>query len=116
VHRERVGEDPRAQFASVVKRIDPLFKRGELEPFWAALRELISLAPDHDDLWRKKSHYLVSVALRSIKRRDLASARTFLDFADLRIPDGPLTPYFRREREEMRRRLQEAERSDSTGA
>jgi hypothetical protein len=110
-----MAEDARATFASVVKTIDPMFKRGELESFWAALRELIALAPDREDLWRKKSHYLVSVALRSMKRGDLESAKKFLDFADLRIPEVPLTSYFRREREEMRRRLQESERSNATG-
>ncbi len=109
-----MAEDARATFASVVKAIDPLFKRGELERFWVALRELIALAPDRDDLWRKKSHYLVSVALRSLRRGDLDSARKFLDFADVRIPESPLTPYFRRERQEMKGRLLEAEGSDAT--
>ena len=101
--------DERQQFASLVKAIDPVFKRGDLDSFLPQLDRLIALGPQRVDLWRKKSHYLVSLALRSLRRDDVTSAESFLDLADRVVPLESLSPYFVRERDEMRRRVQEAE-------
>jgi hypothetical protein len=102
-------EDERQRFATLVKAIDPLFKRGDLERFRPQLDRLMAVGPEQIDLWRKKSHYLVSLALRSMRRDDLTSAESFLDLADRTVPPESLSPYFVRERDEMRRRVREAE-------
>lgn len=104
-----VARDARETFAERVKEIDSLFRKGDLKAFWPRLRTLVRMAPDRTDLSRKKSHYLVSLAWRSVLRGDLASARRFLAYADRHVNPTHLTPYFVRERAEHRRRLEAAE-------
>ncbi len=101
--------DSRETFAAKVKEIDPMFKRGELEAFWLRLPALVRLAPNRPDVSRKKSHYLVSLAWRSLLRGDPGSARRFLDYADRHVDPAHLSPYFVRERAEYRRRVDAAE-------
>lgn len=108
-----VGTDPRKAFAERVRAIDPLFKRGDLSDFWPALRDLIAMAPARVDLSRKKSHYLASLAWRSILRRDFPSAHRFLAYADQHVDPSHLSPYFLRERAEFWRRLREAESGEA---
>ena len=100
--------DIRDAFAARVKAIDPLFKRGELEPFWPMLRELVAMAPERADLSKKKSHYLASLAIRSLARADPRSALRFLEFADRLIDRSHLTPFLLNEREEFRRQAEAA--------
>lgn len=109
-----MGTDPRKAFTERVRAIDPLFKRGALPDFWRALPDLIAMAPARPDLSRKKSHYLASLAWRSILRGDLASARRFLAYADRHVDSSHLSPYFLRERAEFWRRLREAESREAS--
>ena len=94
--------DTRRAFTDRVKEIDPIFKAGDLEAFWPALRGLVAMAPERKDLSVKKSHYLASLAARSLVREDPNTALAFLEFADREINDEHLTPFLRREREEFR--------------
>lgn len=96
--------DAREAFVERVKLIDPMFKRGELRSFWPAVKELAAMAPDRVDVSRKKSHYLASLAARSLARDDPASALAFLDLADEAVEPSHLTQYLVDEREEFRRR------------
>ncbi|HYT16968.1 MAG TPA: hypothetical protein VEO18_01830, partial [Thermoplasmata archaeon] len=82
-----MSDEVREGFVARVKAIDPVFKGGDLERFWPMLRELIGMAPDRRDLSQKKSHYLASLAVRSLGRDDPRSALAFLDYADRTI-DG----------------------------
>jgi len=100
--------DPRRAFTERVKEIDPIFKEGDLERFWPALRELVAMAPDRRDLSLKKSHYLASLAARSLVREDPRSALEFLEFADRELNPEHLTPFLRREREDFRAQAQMA--------
>ena len=84
-------DEIREGFVARVKAIDPVFKRGDLEEFWPMLIELIAVAPDRRDLSQKKSHYLASLAMRSLGRGDPRSALAFLDYADRSI-DRPRAP------------------------
>jgi hypothetical protein len=95
--------DAREAFVERVKRVDPIFKRGDLRSFWPALEELIALAPDRVDVTRKKSHYLASLAARSLARDNPALALAFLDLADRTIEASHLTPFLVEERAEFRR-------------
>ncbi len=95
-------EDLRRAFTDRVKEIDPIFKAGDLEAFWPALRELVATAPERRDLSLKKSHYLASLAARSLARDEPATALAFLELADRTIDDDHLTPFLRREREDFR--------------
>jgi hypothetical protein len=94
--------DLRTAFTERVKEIDPIFKAGDLERFWPALRELVAMAPGRRDLSLKKSHYLASLAARSLIREDPRMALEFLEFADREIRPEHLTPFLRREREDFR--------------
>lgn len=94
--------DPREAFTERVKEIDPIFKAGDLERFWPALRDLVAMSPGRRDLALKKSHYLASLAARSLIREDPKTALAFLEFADASIDSDQLTPFLRREREDFR--------------
>lgn len=98
----RMPPDHRKAFTDRVKQIDPIFKAGDLEAFWPALRELVAMAPERRDLSLKKSHYLASLAARSLVREDPKTALAFLEFADSEIDPGHLTDFLRREREDFR--------------
>jgi hypothetical protein len=96
--------DPvREGFVARVKAIDPLFRRGDLQEFWPALRALIRIAVDRADLSKKKSHYLASLAARSLRRGDPRTALAFLDLADERLDPDHLIPFLLEERSEFRR-------------
>ncbi len=95
-------EDHRRAFTDRVKEIDPLFKAGDLEAFWPALRELVAMAPERRDLSLKKSHFLASLAARSLARDEPATALEFLELADRTFDDDHLTPFLRLERENFR--------------
>ncbi|HYM38835.1 MAG TPA: hypothetical protein VEY12_01645 [Thermoplasmata archaeon] len=97
-----VRRDVRKAFTERVKEIDPIFKAGDLDRFWPALRELVALAPERRDLSMKKSHYLASLAARSLIREDSKTALEFLELADREIDPEHLTPFLRREREDFR--------------
>ncbi len=60
------------------------------------------MAPERRDLSLKKSHYLASLAARSLIRDDAQTALKFLEIADREIDPSRLTPYLRREREDFR--------------
>lgn len=105
-YRAVVLADARKAFVERVKAIDPVFKRGDLADFWPALRDLVAMAPERVDVSRKKSHYLASLALRSLARDDLASAIRFLDLADRVLDPSHLTAFLLEERADLR---QEAE-------
>lgn len=106
-----MAKDVREAFAERVKTIDPIFKGGDLEKFWAMLRDLVAMAPERVDLSQKKSHYLASLAIRSLGRGDPRSALAFLDYADRSINRTHLTPFLLDEREEFRRQAESALRS-----
>ncbi len=93
----------REKFVDRVKAIDPIFKRGDLKAFWTALRVLIAMAPDRADLSQKKSHYLTSLAARSLTRGDPGAAIEFLDYADRTLDSSHLTAFLINERSEFRR-------------
>ena len=99
----RVCDEVREAFVARVKAIDPVFKRGDLEHFWRLLRELVAMAPERRDLSQKKSHYLASLAVRSLGRDDPRSALAFLDYADRSIDPSHLTPFLVGERTNFRR-------------
>lgn len=101
-----MSEDLRRAFTERVKEIDPIFKAGDLEAFWPVLRELVAMGPERRDLSLKKSHYLASLAARSLVREDPKTALAFLDLADHTIEDDHLTPFLRREREDFRQQAQ----------
>ncbi len=98
--------DLRRAFTERVKEIDPVFKAGDLQAFWPALRDLIAMAPERRDLSVKKSHYLASLAARSLVRDDPRTALAFLEFADSEIKGEHLTPFLRREREDFRQQAE----------
>ena len=101
-----VSDEVRERFVARVKAIDPVFKRGDLEQFWPMLNELMAMAPDRRDLSQKKSHYLASLAVRSLGRDDPRSALAFLDFADRSIDRSHLTPFLLGERADFRRQAE----------
>lgn len=88
-----------------MKAIDPIFRKGDLNVFWPALRALVAMAPERADLSRKKSHYLVSLAARSLRRDDPEAAAEFLDYADRKVNRDHLTAYFVEERRKWRGRV-----------
>lgn len=94
--------DVRKAFTNRVTEIDPIFKAGDLERFWPALRELVAMAPGRRDLSLKKSHYLASLAARSLIREDPKTALEFLELADREVDPKHMTPFLRREREDFR--------------
>jgi hypothetical protein len=106
-----VTPDVRELFVDRVKAIDPVFKHGDLERFWAMLRDLVAVAPERVDLSQKKSHYLASLAARSLARGDAQSALEFLDFADRSIDETHLTPFLVNERSEFREMAMEARKA-----
>ncbi len=110
-----VPEDLRRAFTDRVKEIDPIFKVGDLEAFWPALRELVSMTPERRDLSLKKSHYLASLAARSLARDEPATALAFLEFADRAIDNDHLTPFLRRERETFRAETHRVLRKSAPG-
>jgi len=101
-----VTDEVREAFVARVKAIDPVFKRGDLEHFWRLLRELVATAPERRDLSQKKSHYLASLAVRSLARDDPHAALAFLDYADRRIDRDHLTPFLLGERADFRRQAE----------
>ncbi len=101
-----MSDEVREGFVARVKAIDPVFKGGDLERFWPMLRELIGMAPDRRDLSQKKSHYLASLAVRSLGRDDPRSALAFLDYADRTIDGSHLTPFLLGERADFRRQTE----------
>jgi len=103
-----VALDAREEFVDRVKAIDPVFRRGELDAFWPMLRALIAMAPDRADLSKKKSHYLASLAARSLARDDPRSAIDFLDYAERTLNPRDLTRFLLDERSDYRRKAQEA--------
>jgi hypothetical protein len=108
-----VAEDVREEFVNRVKAIDPVFRRGELDAFWPMLRALIAMAPDRVDLSKKKSHYLASLAARSLARDDPHSAIEFLDYAERTLNPRDLTRFLLDERSDYRRKAQQALHGDS---
>lgn len=98
-----MSRDVREEFVDRVKAIDPIFKRGDLEAFWPPLRVLIAMAPNRADLSQKKSHYLTSLAARSLARGDPDAALEFLDYADRTLDSSHLTAFLVNERSEFRR-------------
>jgi len=106
-----VARDAREVFVDRVKAIDPIFKRGDLETFWAMLRDLVAFAPDRRDLSQKKSHYLTSLAARSLASGDARSALAFLDYADTSVDPNHLTPFLLEERAEFRREAEKASKA-----
>jgi nitrate reductase beta subunit len=94
--------DVRKAFTERVKEIDPMFKAGDLDRFWPALRDLVAMAPHRRDLSVKKSHYLASLAARSLIRDDPKTALEFLELADREVDPEHMTAFLRREREDFR--------------
>src|SRR2546427_6357513 len=70
------------------------------------LRELLGMAPERRDLSQKKSHYLASLAVRSLGRDDPRSALAFLDYADRSIDQSHLTPFLLGELDDFRRQAE----------
>lgn len=103
---KRVTDEVRERFVARVKAIDPIFKQGDLEQFWPMLRELVATAPERRDLSQKKSHYLASLAVRSLGRDDPRSALAFLDYADRSIAASHLTAFLLGERADFRRQAE----------
>jgi len=101
-----VTDEVRETFVARVKAIDPVFKQGDLAQFWMMLRELVAMAPERRDLSQKKSHYLASLAVRSLGRDDPRSALAFLDYADRSIDKNHLTPFLLDERVDFRRQAE----------
>lgn len=98
--------DVRKAFTERVKEIDPIFKAGDLDRFWPTLRELVAMAPKRRDLSLKKSHYLASLAARSLIRDDPKIALAFLEFADREVPRDHLTAFLVQEREDFRQQAE----------
>ncbi len=94
--------DVRKAFTDRVKAIDPLFKAGDLNRFWPALRELVAMAPERRELSLKKSHYLAGLAAQSLIRDDPKTALAFLELADTEVSNEHMTPFLLREREDFR--------------
>jgi hypothetical protein len=109
-----VARDAREEFTDRVKAIDPIFKRGDLETFWPSLRALLAMAPDRRDLSQKKSHYLASLAARSLARDDPDAALAFLEYADRTVNRDHLTVFLLKERAEFQRMAQDAIRTKRT--
>lgn len=109
-----VARDIRDEFTNRVKTIDPIFKCGDLEAFWPPLRALLAMAPERRDLSQKKSHYLASLAARSLARDDPDSALAFLKAADRTVNPDHLTAFLRRERAEFRLEAERAIRNRKT--
>ena len=101
-----VQDSEREAFVRRVKAIDSVFTSGKIEETLRLLPELMSMGPGRRDLSQRKSHYLASLALRSLSRGDSASALTFLDLADVHVRDDHLTPFLRNERLEFREQAQ----------
>ena len=111
-----MAKDARQEFVDRVKEIDPTFKKGDLRTFWPRLRTLIALAPDRVDVSKKKSHYLASLAARSLARGDPEAALEFLEYADRMLDANHLTAFLREERIEFRKMAEQAirDRAEST--
>lgn len=105
-----MAKDARQEFVDRVKEIDPIFRRGNLGEFWPALRALIALAPGRVDLSKKKSHYLASLAARSLARGQPEAALEFLDYADRTLKPKHLTPFLVEERKDFREMAERAKR------
>jgi len=96
--------DPeREAFVARVKAIDLVFKAGDVEGTLRLLPALMAMGPEREILSQKKSHYLASLALRSLRKKDPDSAIRFLDFADAHIRDAHLIPLLRNERSMFRK-------------
>ncbi len=106
-----VTADMRKACTDRVKTIDPIFRAGDLETFWPALRDLVAMAPERRELSIKKSHYLAGLAARSLHRGEPKAALEFLEFADRAVDPQHLTPFLRREREDFRARAERSKRN-----
>ncbi|GEM_PF-3046594 len=105
--------DPeREAFVKRVKAIDLVFKAGDVEGTLRLLPSLMAMGPDRAILSQKKSHYLASLALRSLRKSDSRSAIRFLDLADAHIRDDHLIPLLRSERTRFRTEATRAMRED----
>jgi hypothetical protein len=108
-----VPRDPeREAFVERVKAIDLVFKAGDVEGTLRLLPSLMAMGPDRAILSQKKSHYLASLALRSLRKSDPGSAIRFLDLADAAIRDDHLIPLLRSERVRFRTEAARAIRED----
>jgi hypothetical protein len=104
-----VVRDPeREAFVQKVRAIDPVFTAGDVEGTLRLLPALMAMGPERRDLSLKKSHYLASLARRSLLRGDPASAVRFLDFADAHVRDDHLTDFLRGERSDFREQAEQA--------
>ena len=106
--------DPeREAFVERVKAIDVVFKAGDVEGTLRLLPALMAMGPEREILSQKKSHYLASLALRSLRKKDPESAIRFLDFADAHIRDTHLIPLLRKERVKFRAEAARVKAGDS---
>lgn len=110
-----MARDVREEFVDRVKSVDPIFKRGDLDGFWHLLPDLMAMAPERVDLSQKKSHYLASLAARSLARDDPTSALAFLDLADRILDPLHLTEFLLNERADFRRQAEATLESARTG-
>jgi hypothetical protein len=108
-----VPRDPeREAFVQRVKAIDLVFKAGDVEGTLRRLPDLMAMGPERAILSQKKSHYVASLAVRSLRKSDPGSAIRFLDFADAHIRDDHLIPLLRSERAKFRTEAARAMRED----
>ena len=103
----------REAFVERVKAIDLVFKAGDVEGTFRLLPSLIAMGPERAILSQKKSHYVASLALRSLRKGDPGSAIQFLDFADAHIRDDHMIPLLRNERAMFRTQAARAMAGDS---
>ncbi|HTD81942.1 MAG TPA: hypothetical protein VK723_07320 [Thermoplasmata archaeon] len=104
----------REAFVERVKAIDLVFKAGDVEGTFQLLPSLIAMGPERAILSQKKSHYVASLALRSLRKGDPGSAIRFLDFADAHIRDDHMIPLLRNERAMFRTQASRAMAEDAT--
>jgi hypothetical protein len=110
-----VPRDPeREAFVQQVRAIDAVFKAGDVERTLRLLPALMAMGPEREILSKKKSHYLASLALRSLRKGDPGSAIRFLDFADAHVRDDHLIPLLRDERSDAREEALRAIGRDAT--
>ncbi len=95
-----------------MKAIDLVFKAGDVEEALRLLPALMAMGPEREILSKNKSHYVASLALRSLRRWDPESGIRFLDFADAHIRDDHLIPLLRNERSKFRKEATRAKARD----
>ena len=106
----------REAFVERVKAIDLVFKAGDVEGTLRLLPSLMAMGPEREILSKKKSHYVASLAVRSLRKSDPGSAIRFLDFADAHIRGEHLIPLLRNERAKFRAEASSAMREHGTKA